>query len=162
MPKEARRASWALPPSPAGVIVPGGTAKPPGSTLLCSSCLFFGFKVKVRYTVWPRISVGSVRFCFVRSSSSSSFVEFRGVSTRSSFRLSSFAPFGAYETCFSWSFWALLPLFWQFGCCCHGGWGGRCVGLLAGLISVRFWLSRPPSTLFGSLRFELCSLWSLR
>ena len=37
---------------------------------------FFCYKVKVRYTVWARISVGSVQFRFVGLSSSSSFVDF--------------------------------------------------------------------------------------
>ena len=43
---------------------------------------------------------------------------------------------------------------WQFGCCCHGGLGGRCVVLLGGVISVRFWLSRRPLTRFKSFLFE--------
>ena len=56
-----------------------------------------------------------MQFGFVRSSLSSSFVEFRRVSTPSSFRSSSFAPFGAYETCFYWSFRALLLFFGSLG-----------------------------------------------
>ena len=123
VPREARLASWALCSTPAAVLVPRGTAKPPGLTLLCSSCLFFCYKVKVSYAVWARISVGSVRFRFVRSSLSSSFVEFRRVSTRSSFCSSSLAPFGAYETCCCQPSWALLPSFGSLGVARHGGWG---------------------------------------
>ena len=79
MPREARRASSALFLSPAAVLVPRGTVRPLGSTLFCSSCPFFGYKVKVRFTVWARISVGSVQFRFVRSSSLSSFAKFRRI-----------------------------------------------------------------------------------
>ena len=154
MPREARRASWALFLSPAAVFVPKGTAKPPGLTLLWTCLSFFGYKVKARYSVWPRISVGSVQLRFVRSSSSSissSFVEFDAF-------VVSFVEF-----CCLWSLRDLfLPsivgpaaFFWQFGCFMSWWLGGRCMGLLGGLISVRFWLSRRPSTRFHSFLFEL-------
>ena len=123
VPREARRAFRAWSSSPAAVFVPRGTAKPPGSSLVFASLSFFGCKVQVRYTVWPRISVGSMQFCFVRSLSSSSFVEFRQVYTRSSIRSSIFAPFGACQTCFCHASWALLPSFGSLGVSRRGGWG---------------------------------------
>ena len=155
VPREARRASWALYCLPVAVFVPRGTAKLPGLTLIFAILFFFGFRVKVRYTVRPRISVGSVQLRFVHLSLSSSFVEFRRVSKRSSFRSSSFAPFGAYETCFCHQSWALLPSFGSLGVFASWWLGGRCVGLVGGLISVRFWLSRRPLTRFHSFLFEL-------
>ena len=99
-----------------------------------------------------------MQFRFVPSSSLSSCVEFRRVSTHSSFPLSSFAPFGACETCFTGHSGPYCLFLWQFGCCCHGGWGGRCMGLFGVLSSVCFWLRRRPLTLFGSFLFELCFL----
>ena len=41
VPREAKRASWAFHCLPAALFVPRGTAKPPGSTLLCTSLSFF-------------------------------------------------------------------------------------------------------------------------
>ena len=104
--------------------------------------------------MWPRISVGSVQFPFVRSLSSSSFVEFRLVSTL----VVSFVEF-----CSLWSLRNLfLPsilghgaFFGQFGCFASWWRGGMCVGLLSGLISVRFWSSRRPSTRLNCFLFEL-------
>ena len=155
MPGEARRASWALFLSLAAVFVPRGTARPPGSTLVFASLSFFGYKVKVRYTVWPRISVASVQFCFY------SFVvgfKFRRVSSSFDVLVVSFVKF-----C---SLWSLRNLFlpsilgpaafsWQIGCFASWWLEGRCVNLLVGLISVRFWLSRRPSTCLNSFLFEL-------
>ena len=136
VPREARRASSALSLSPTAVFVPRRTAKPLGRRYCLHPCLFFGYMVKVWYTVWPRISVGSVQFCFW-SSSSFSFVE---IQRRSSFRSPSFVPFGAYETCFCRSSWALLPFFGTMGVLRHRGLGGRCVGLFSGEIWVCFLL----------------------
>ena len=143
------------PGAPPGLCVPRGRAKPPGWMLVFASLSFFGYKVEVRDTVWHRIGVGSVQSHFDRLSSSSSFVKFRRVSRRSSFRSSSFAPFGAYKTCLCHPSRGQLPCVGSSGVSRHCGWGAGAWDCW--VISYRFvsWLKQRPSTRFGSLRSEL-------
>ena len=95
-----------------------------------------------------------MQFRFVCWASSWSFVHFQRVSSRSSFRSSSFAPFGAYETCFAShpGTYCLLLAGWVLPAMVAGGAGAW--AFFGGLISVRFWLHRRPSSRFGSRLVE--------
>ena len=95
VPSEAERASWTFCCSPVGLFVPRGTAKPP-SLPFAPSYLYLCCSVRVRYTVWPSIGLGSVQCHFVCMAPSSRFAVFHRVSWSSQLCWSGFARFGAY------------------------------------------------------------------